>query len=320
MSKASNQPLLAVVIPTYNRAPVLAMCLRALAKQTVPAGTFEVFVVDDGSSDDTRSVVENVEGLPFELHYLHQQNAGPSVARNRAIRATGAELVLILNDDTIVVPELVERHLARHAAEPAPEVSVLGRITISPELPHSIFAPLHLDSTFVGFTGKDELGWRGFITCNLSVKRGFLLEHGLFAEGLFPHEDIELGERLSHQGLRVLYEPEALGYHYHALTEDDFFRAAQKDGRALVEWYSRTEAHDELLFGLGLQGPPPLQMRTQQKLSQAVISMVGVGPLAWGARTLARLHEPSARAVYLKLYQQVKRSAIAEAMQSRQPA
>lgn len=304
---------LSVVIPTYNRADVLERCLRALSRQTVGTDAFDVLVVDDGSTDHTAAVATSGAFSGLSVRYMRQENAGPSVARNRALRATDAELVLIINDDTIAVPGCIEAHLRQHAAHPALGSSVLGRVTIAQQLPHSVFAPLHLDATFSGFEGKSELDWRGFITCNLSVKRQFLLEHGLFAEGLFPHEDLELGERLSHAGLRIHYAPEALGYHFHALEERDFFRAAERDGAALWRWYRMSPHLSELLFTLGLQGDAPLRMRKRQRLAQRVITALGLSRLAGLARLAATVNEPLARSVYLRLYQETRRRAIAAA-------
>lgn len=306
------RPTLSVIVPTFNRSSVLRLCLEALGRQTAPPGSFDVVVADDGSTDDTERTVRSMTSAsPFELRYFRQENAGPSRARNRAVGESQAPLVLFVNDDTIAEPGMVEHHLSAHAEEPAPGVAVLGRITLSPEVERNLFTDLHLDASFDAFEGRAELDWRGFVTCNLSLKRDFLLEEGLFQEGLFPHEDLELGERLSHRGLRVLYRPGAKAHHHHALDAEAFLRSARKDGRALAIWYRKSpHLHDELTR-LGLQGAPPLRSSWKNRLAERTITTLGVPALARvAART--RAVEPVARFLYRRLYQQVRREAIAE--------
>ena len=59
------------------------------------------------------------------------------------------------------------------------------------------FAKLHLDANFSLWKGQTELDWRAFYTCNVSVKKSFLVKFGLFEESLRYHEDVELGARLA---------------------------------------------------------------------------------------------------------------------------
>ncbi|MBN1259949.1 MAG: glycosyltransferase family 2 protein [Anaerolineae bacterium] len=91
-----------VIIPTYNRAPVLRRTLQALATQSFPADRFNVLVVDDGSSDDTRFVCESA-ALPH-LRYLSQAHDGATAARNLAASQSDAELLLFLDDDITMAP------------------------------------------------------------------------------------------------------------------------------------------------------------------------------------------------------------------------
>ena len=84
--------------------------------------------------------------------------------------------------------------------------------------------------------GKANADWRFFWTTNLSVKRNFLLENGLFDED-FPsaaHEDVELGYRLSRYGLQLSYEPHALGTHYHPRTIREACSSQWQHGAAFV--------------------------------------------------------------------------------------
>lgn len=308
---ASLAPAITVVIPTYNRRDVLRTCLQALDRQTLPPDRFEVIVGDDGSTDDTAGMVAAEHELHrYALHYFHQRNQGPGPARNRALAMARSPIALIINDDTIATPDLLERHVRMHEQHPGESVCVLGRITISPDIPDSIFARLHLDAAFAAFDGQKELDWKGFITSNLSVKPSFVLKYGPFRENLFPHEDLELSTRLREHGLRIVYDQDALGYHLHYLTERDYLRNAESDGRALARWYKLAGDTPEL-YALGLQGKAPLRRELRHRIADTVIGPITYPAFLALARALVPVHVSSALLVYRKLFKYRSRRAIA---------
>ncbi|HQA64039.1 MAG TPA: glycosyltransferase family A protein, partial [bacterium] len=75
--------MLSVIIPTYNRARYLPLALASLARQTITKDSFEVLVIDDGSSDNTAETVKNYSEL--EVKYFRQNHLGVSAARNLGI-------------------------------------------------------------------------------------------------------------------------------------------------------------------------------------------------------------------------------------------
>jgi glycosyltransferase involved in cell wall biosynthesis len=314
----SDTPVCSVIIPTYNRHEVLRRCLDALAAQTVPAGSFEVIIADDGSTDGTEAMVATwAAGATLPVRYFHQRNAGANAARNAAIRLANAPILLIINDDTIAVPGLLAAHLVMHGAYPGEAVCVLGRMTISPELRPSLFAALHHDASFRQFAGRTELGWDAFFTCNLSVKRDFLLRHGLFDEALRWHEDIELGERLVRHGLRLLYCPEALGLHHHFLGESEYLSIAAREGRALALWHLKRRAAgqpDNSVTG------PALRPALRHRLADLALTRQTVPVALAVARYMAPRRPALARAVYAKIFQKLKRQAVNETLRERSAA
>jgi len=98
---------LSVIIPTYNRAPILAATLDAIAKSNIDMNRLEVIVVDDGSSDDTWAIQSNK--YPFLLRYLHQPNQGDALARNNGAQLSCGNLLVFLDDDITVTPDLLAR-------------------------------------------------------------------------------------------------------------------------------------------------------------------------------------------------------------------
>lgn len=304
--------VLSIIIPTFNRSEILGKCLRALSRQSVPAGLFEVIISDDGSTDGTREVARDIgeKALP-NLRYLWQPNSGASAARNKAIMAAGGRILLIINDDTIATRTMLEKHLRAHELFPAEHYAVLGRVTIADDVPYSPFARMHLDASFNAIEGRDDLDWRAFFTCNLSVKRSFLVKYGLFEEKFkVLHEDLELGHRLSRHGLKVLYRPDALGYHHHFIDEDAYFKSALQDGRSLAIWYKKAPHLGVELASLGFYRTAPFPGKLRYAAADLLINRFSIPFLQSAARVLSGKNEAFALKLYSKIYQSMKRKAI----------
>ena len=105
-----------MVIPAYNEAQVLGVCLDTLAKQTV---RHEAVVVDDGSTDATTSVAES-----RNVRVIRSDHAGPGLARNRGAAATSAPILVFLDADMTFAPDFLER-----LVEPIRKQGVLGTFT-----------------------------------------------------------------------------------------------------------------------------------------------------------------------------------------------
>jgi glycosyltransferase involved in cell wall biosynthesis len=119
---------ISAVICTYNRAAYLRKALRSLIEQTLDPSQYEILVIDNASTDDTRSVVESERSARPELRYVHEPTVGVSRARNAGWRNARAEYVAYLDDDAIADPPWLERMLGfLESTEPRPG-AVGGRI------------------------------------------------------------------------------------------------------------------------------------------------------------------------------------------------
>lgn len=107
-------PLVSVLIPAYNAAPWIKQTLESALSQTWP--NIEVIVVDDGSTDDTASIVENV-GSPA-VRLVRQNRKGPSAAQNEALRHARGEAIQRLDADDLLSPDKVALQMARIAGAP----------------------------------------------------------------------------------------------------------------------------------------------------------------------------------------------------------
>jgi glycosyltransferase involved in cell wall biosynthesis len=101
-------PCFTVFTPTFNRAHTLPRVYAALAGQTYR--DFEWLVVDDGSTDGTRELIEKLRAeASFPIRYFHQENQGKHIAWNRGVDEARGQLFLLLDSDDSCVPEALER-------------------------------------------------------------------------------------------------------------------------------------------------------------------------------------------------------------------
>ena len=100
-------PRVSVIIPTYNCARYLGRAIDSVRAQTYK--DYEILLVDDGSTDDTKDVAMQ---YGREVTYLYQQNRGVSAARNHAISKASGELLAYLDADDMWYPEKLERQVA----------------------------------------------------------------------------------------------------------------------------------------------------------------------------------------------------------------
>ena len=253
----ADSPAISVIIPTYNRAPLLERSLESLTEQTLPRDSFEVVVVDDGSSDWTQSVCTKLsDRLP--LRYFRIENSGISAAKNLGVFAASAPLLLFFDDDDVADPGLLEAHAEAHRKQPDENVAVLGYTTWDPELE---VTPIMEYATEIGqqlfsyrsLEDGQRLDYTYFWGGRSSCKRSLLTTYGSFNQD-FPSiiEDMELGFRLAKQGLTVIHIRAAKSYMVRPVTFDQLADRCVRRGRALwrfaelhpdpaVERYCRVE-------------------------------------------------------------------------------
>ncbi len=207
-----------VVIPTYNRWWILERSLEALFNQAYPKDRYEIVLVDDGSTDDTKHMVESLSPA-CEFKYLRNtRRIGIPRTRNRGIGKAQGKYIIFTDSDIIVVPNFIEQHMDYH--KKYPNVMVSGGLIRVQNLEQ------------IGKKRKSifDLSLSPFDTANVSVQKERILAVGGFDEDLLAYgwQDLELGYRLKQAGLGSRRNPRALGYHYRA-------KKALADLRALCE-------------------------------------------------------------------------------------
>jgi GT2 family glycosyltransferase len=249
MLETSLYNSLSIVIPTYNRENLLSRVLEGYLAQSQAHSIHELLVVDDGSTDATEAMVgQFIRRSPFPIRYLRQPNKGPAAARNFGIREAKSGIVLFTDSDVVPARDLVAQHLDWHRRNPGTAAAVLGYVTWPAEIKATPFMRWYGEAgALFGYRllqGKREINdFHFFYTCNLSLKTEFLRSCGLFDEEFnsAAYEDTELGYRLSKQGLQLLYNPLAIGYHHQFFSFGDACRKRRANAPA-KQLFLRKEA------------------------------------------------------------------------------
>jgi glycosyltransferase involved in cell wall biosynthesis len=204
---------ISVVIPTYNRLPILRKCLAALERQEMggPLQAYEVVLVDDGSTDDTvRWLDAHATAFPH-VRLICQDHGGPAEGRNRGVDEARGDVIVFIDSDLVVT----ERFLLHHASTLEGAWREDGnRLCFTYG---AVINTHNFDDPTAEPHKLRDLSWAYFATGNVAIDRRVLEESGLFDTGfrLYGWEDLELGERLRRMGVRLVRCPEAVGYHWH---------------------------------------------------------------------------------------------------------
>ncbi len=227
-------PALSVVIPTYGRGEAALRLLDNLARQSLPEDRFVVIVVDDGS---VPAVPLDPARYPYRCTAVWQPNRGPAAARNRAITLARAPLTLILNDDAVPAPNLLEKHLEAHRGID-PRLAVLGTFQFTEKALDGAFVRVLANSdllfNFPRLQHGAVLDWTFFWTCNISLATDRLRSVDGFDARTFDRaicEDVELGMRLEREGGGVLYREDCVAHHDHRLAPREYLSRAFLLGR-----------------------------------------------------------------------------------------
>ena len=219
-----------VVIPTYNRRPILEKCLLALEQQQTsgtPVERYEVVVVDDGSTDGTPTWLRQNTDRFAHVRLIEQVHGGPAEGRNRGVEHARGDVIVFIDSDLVVTPVF----LAKHAEALQQSWSRTGdRLCFTYG---AVINTANFEEPTKERHKLRDLSWAYFATGNVAIDRSILQRSGLFDTGfrLYGWEDLELGERLRRMKVRLIKCPDAVGYHWHpALSLDQIPRLIEVEG------------------------------------------------------------------------------------------
>ena len=202
---------ISVIIPTYNRKNFLKSCLQSLFRQSYPKGQYEIIVVDDGSTDGAREMVQK---LKFKnLRYYYQKNQGPAAARNLGIKHAQGKIIAFTDDDCIVDQDWL-RSLVEKLIRDKKIVGAGGRILAwKPKNLIEKYAEVFLFGS-KGDTIKGKFQPPFLVTANCAYYAKTIKKIGLFdSSSRLLEEDLDLSWRLNFLGYQFAYAPSAIVYH-----------------------------------------------------------------------------------------------------------
>ncbi len=194
MSTTATTPRVSVIIPVYNCERYISQAIESILAQTYQS--YEIIVIDDGSTDNTRLVLQ-----PYieTIHYVYQENQGVSVARNHGIDLARGELIAFLDADDFFLPDKLTAQVGVFDAQPNLGIVHSGwrRVnqegeTIKDETPWNYVPKLDLE----GWLRWKPIGTMG----TLMFRRHWLKQVGSFQSGLGQAEDVDLTLRLALRG------------------------------------------------------------------------------------------------------------------------
>jgi len=216
--KVDMKPIISVIIPTFNRADYVEQAVQSVFAQTF--ADYEVIVVDDGSTDNTKEVLAGFSDFStFTYHY--QTNSGRSEARNQGLKIAQGDFLLFLDSDDLLFPDALR--LLHAAAQTSTAGMVAGQIE---------FVNEHLKKLWVLETNTEsfpagEMNYPALITGRyfllpgaVLLRRTFLNGVGGFDRTLEPCEDYDFYLRMALHCELAFIESPVLRYRMHNANTD----------------------------------------------------------------------------------------------------
>lgn len=220
-----------VVIPTYNAEPYIARAIDSVLGQTLAAD--EIIVVDDGSTDATGDLVK---AYGNQVRYIWQDNAGVSAARNVGIKAAKGDWIAFLDADDEWLPEKLEQQLGLLQRHPE-LVWTSGNCfhcfcaedrRVAFVDPQKVKRALGDKEFFDEFFSAFIEYWSGWLGAAL-IRRDVLLDVGLFREGQYLSEDLDVWFRIAYHWPRVGFFPDPVAIHHRQVANSAMQRYKEEE-------------------------------------------------------------------------------------------
>jgi cellulose synthase/poly-beta-1,6-N-acetylglucosamine synthase-like glycosyltransferase len=246
-------PRVSVVIPTYNAEKTIGPLLDSLLNLDYP--DYEVVVVNDGSRDGTKAIVQR-----YPVRLIDQPNLGASAARDAGLRAATGEIIAYTDSDVAVTPKWLRR-LVEPLQDPGIGATTGRTVFLRNETCTSWVRSMDIERR----NARRNEFTRVANGPNSAFRTDVLHEVGGFDPHWYHAEDTEVSYRVWQKGYRIRYVPEAVVHHVPEDDWRDFLRKRYRDAKAFTRMlakYPRTAVlHDDFVhFEMKIQ--PPLFLLT----------------------------------------------------------
>jgi GT2 family glycosyltransferase len=244
-------PTISVVVCTYNGGHTIRECLEGLRRLDYPE--YEIIVVDDGSTDETPSIVSAYA----EIRLIRTENRGLSAARNTGLSAAQGQIIAYIDDDAYPDADWL-RYLAHsfvtddHAAVGGPNLAPPSDGTIAGCVASSPGGPAHVLI--------DDRRAEHIPGCNMSFRRDRLQEIGGFdPQFRSAGDDVDVCWRVLDRGWTIGFNPAAVVWHHRRNSVREYWKQQRGYGRAeaLLEakWPQKYNAAGHLAWAGRVYGP-----------------------------------------------------------------
>ncbi len=214
-----SSPSVTLVIPAKDEGRIIATTLRSLDRLEYPSDLLELVLVDDGSTDDTREIAATLSReMRHRLRIVHHEVSGGKARRlNEITQSAGSELMLVMDADHCVEPQLLNQMLAH--LDGAPDVACVQAASAVRNASTNLLTKL-LEVEYLfrcrGIYPGKRIGM--FFGSGGLFRRSALLEVGGFATDMLT-EDVEISYRFYKAGKRIVYDDSLSSYD---LAPEDF--------------------------------------------------------------------------------------------------
>lgn len=246
-------PTVSIVVPTWNAEKTVGPLLDSL--RSLAYERYEVIIVNDGSTDGTKGVVQR-----YPVKLIDQTNRGASAARDAGLRAASGEIIAFVDSDVTVSRDWL-KHLVRPFADPTVAATTGQTIFRRNEKCAAWMRSLDIARRYSQRREYTRLANGP----NSAFRRDVLLEVGGFNPQWYHAEDTEVSYRLVGRGYRIRYVPEAVVHHVPEGDWRDYLRKRYRDAKAFTRMLARYTRHailEDDFVSLGMKVQPPLFLAT----------------------------------------------------------
>jgi glycosyltransferase involved in cell wall biosynthesis len=231
---------LSVVIPTFNRSAALSETVTSVLASDLDEGVrSELIIVDDGSEEPAANALVDVRPPPeWSLHVVRQDNAGVGAARNRGHREAVGDVIVFVDDDMLLFPETLRRHLDGHRRRPGSVI--FGRSPyVGQDVDPFVEWVQGLDNDPSQRATEEFVRVTVIASGHLSIERDGPVArwHAIYADDMRTPvaEEYELSARLAAHRIPAYVARDIVAFHNRRITVEAFLRQQLGHGRGCAE-------------------------------------------------------------------------------------
>ncbi len=222
---------ISVIIPTYNRAVQLNAALDSISKQLYSSDLFEVIVIDNGSTDNTKEICDSY-GIKFKnFQYFYESKPGLHVGRHTGLKNAKSDILVFADDDIEALPSWLDGIL--ESFQRSQEVVLVGGKNIPK---YEAIPPNWIMEKWNNKNGEKVIAYLSILDlgevekeidpylvfgCNFAIRKNILVEAGGFHPDGYPQKLIKfrgdgesyISQFIKERGLKTIYNPKASVYH-----------------------------------------------------------------------------------------------------------